>query len=178
MHEFRFLRKIAFLFFDGNKKWALICKHRQKETAPAHMCWDKMVKLGKLGALKISRLQRAAQWVWFSPSPCLLHGAGIGWPGSQEPLWGIVAGALFVASMTGAICTDRWSSIPPVGPCAPSGWVWGKRSRPLAWDQSWSHRSTEADGWLELSGCSGGLFILVKQKVIFLPRASLQKVKG
>lgn len=47
--------KITILFFDENKKWALICKYRQKEKSLAHMCWDEMVKLN--GAWKISNLQ-------------------------------------------------------------------------------------------------------------------------
>lgn len=51
--------KITILFFDENKKCALICKSRWKEKAPAHMCWNKMVKLN--GAWIIISLQRVAE---------------------------------------------------------------------------------------------------------------------
>lgn len=76
---------------------------------------------------------------------------------------------------TGATCTvhiDQWSNSPPVG-CSDERslrWGWARRDianlhkRVLAGDQSLSHYNTPADGRLELSGYSGGLFMLVNQK--------------
>ena len=75
---------------------------------------------------------------------------------------------------TGATCPvhiDQWSSRTRVGSSDQCSLRqgWKKRDIPslhekaLAWDQTPTHRSSEADGWLELSGCSGGLFMLVNQ---------------
>lgn len=74
---FLLCRKITILPFDGNKKWALICKCRREETPlPAHMRWEKMCKTNR--AWKISTLQRPARRLIFPLHTFSVHNALIG----------------------------------------------------------------------------------------------------
>lgn len=157
--------KITILFFDENKKCALICKSRWKEKAPAHMCWNKMVKLN--GAWIIISLQRVARrgerLICYSVL-YFLHNALIGWSCSHQSLWDFAAGEFAVAStlVPPALCTLRSEAVAywELSLISVNSGKLGKRRHPhfvhmktLAWDQLNFPLKTATDGRLELSAC-------------------------